>query len=294
MQTDAFCQTIAQALEKEHRFLLSVSADSIFSLPKTTLQYLCGKAVYNNREKIFGNNKVEWVWNSQAAGNIHKPVVFKVSDGEHYLVTDFICLDQDDDLLVNMQAILQSLQQHKKLAAVIIRATQKQAEVWIEKWQDKIGSILKPCSKPVLMNGPDEKNIWLTIWQDAAPAETADVHNNVDNALEEAVRDMYFESMMHVMKRIVSLRTNLDENIINAQTEITTIFKMVFAKEQGVGLDDVYDPEAFAGLKDSQLAAGNFVNDMQKAFNVNFNNEEIASISTIKDLVGIIIHKKTG
>ncbi|RYD83555.1 MAG: hypothetical protein EOP53_00510 [Sphingobacteriales bacterium] len=295
MQVDAFCQTVAAALEKEHQFLLQINKEGIFSLPKITLQYLCGKAVFENRKAVFGSENVNLIWKADRAANTEKPVSFSYEKAaeKHYIFTDIILASQDDDLLVNLQNMLKSLQPHKKLAFVILKCTEKQVEVWQEKWQEKIGSILIPAAKPLAIKTGDENNIWLTVWQDAAPVETADIHTNVDLALGDAVKDMYFESMMLVMKRIVSLRTNLDEDIINAHTKISTIFKMVFAKEQGVGLEEVYDPEAMAGFTDSQLAASNFITDMQKAFNVDFNAQEIENIATVRDLVGIIIYKKS-
>ncbi|MGZ5243194.1 MAG: hypothetical protein ACXWDO_06360 [Bacteroidia bacterium] len=296
IKTDDLCQALVQTLQKEHQFLRKISDQGIFSLPKSTLQYICGKAVFTAGEGIFGAQPI-WVIKSAENKNSLKPLFFSYKDHlqeKHFLYIDVISVSQDDDLLVQIQPMLQNVHPHKKLVAIILKCTFKQVEVWVEKWTDKIGSILRPYKNPMeISTADDDEQIWMVCWQDAIPKETADIHANADIAMEDAIKDMYYESMLLVLKRIISLRTNLDENGLNAQTRLATIFKMVFAKEQGVSLEEVYDPEAMAGLTDSQLATHNFINDMEKAFNVDFSDDEIENIVSIKDLVGIIIHKKS-
>lgn len=298
LKTDELCHTLAQILKKEHRFLQKISERGIFSLSKSTLQYLCGKAIYAGGESIFGPSYI-WHWKGAENRSAAKPLLFSYGDEQnekHYLYTDVVTVSQDDDLLIQIQAMLQNLHPHKKLVATLLTCTKKQAEVWMEKWTDKIGSILIPYKELVQISAENDENtaqVWMVCWQDATPKETADIHANAENAMEDAIKDMYFESMMLVLKRIISLRTNLEETALNAHTKLATIFKMVFAREQGVPLDEVYDPEAMAGFTDSQLATHNFITDMQKTFNIAFSEEEVSNIASIKDLAGIIIHKKS-
>ncbi len=296
IKTDEFCQILAQTLTHEHRFLLNIHQKGIFSIPKSTLQYICGKAIAQAGKQVF-EAEPKWIMSTGENKPADKPLVFSyyTQDREkHFLYTDIVPISQDDDLMLQIQPMLQNLQPHKKLVVIILQCTKKQVEVWIEKWTDKIGSILIPYNKAIpVSQDEDAEPVWMIAWQDAIAKETADVHFNADVAMEHAISDMYFESMMLVLKRIISLRTNLDEASLTALTKISTIFKMVFAKEQGVSLDEVYDPEAMAGFTDSELAANNFINDMQKTFHINLNDNEITGILTIKDLAGIIIHKKS-
>lgn len=107
-----------------------------------------------------------------------------------------------------------------------------------------------------------------------------------------AVTDMEYEGMLQVMKRILALRTHLEERGMSEEMTLQLIFKMAFAREQGIPLEEVYDPIAFGNYTDTELAAKNFIDDMQRSFRVEFSDDETASIKTIRDLVAGIIEKK--
>jgi hypothetical protein len=114
----------------------------------------------------------------------------------------------------------------------------------------------------------------------------------VEEAMINAITDMEYESMLQVIKRILALRTHLEERGMSAEMSLQLIFKMAFAREQGISLEEVYDPIAFGDLTDTELAAKNFVDDMQRSFRIGFSEDEVADIKTIKDLVSAIINKR--
>jgi acyl carrier protein len=114
----------------------------------------------------------------------------------------------------------------------------------------------------------------------------------MEEAMIHAVTDMEYESMLQVLKRILALRTHLDERGMSAEMPLQLIFKMAFAREQGIDVEEVYDPIAFADLTDSQLATNNFIVDMQRSFHIAFSEDETLSIKTIKDLVKVIVAKR--
>jgi hypothetical protein len=114
----------------------------------------------------------------------------------------------------------------------------------------------------------------------------------MEDAMINAVTDMEYEGTLQVMKRILGLRTHLDERGMSAEMPLQLIFKMAFAREQGIDVEEVYDPIAFADLTDSQLAANNFVADMQRSFHLDFTDDETSGIRTIKDLVKTIVAKR--
>jgi hypothetical protein len=107
----------------------------------------------------------------------------------------------------------------------------------------------------------------------------------VEEAMINAITDMEYESMLQVIKRILALRTHLEERGMSAEMSLQLIFKMAFAREQGISLEEVYDPIAFGDLTDTELAAKNFVDDMQRSFRIGFSEDEVADIKTIKELI---------
>jgi hypothetical protein len=124
-------------------------------------------------------------------------------------------------------------------------------------------------------------------------AEGREAHMRaVEEAMINAVTDMEYEGLVQVVKRILALRTHLEEKGMSAEMTLQLIFKMAFAREQGIPIDEVYDPIAFGNLTDTGLAAKNFIDDMQRSFRIEFSDEETDSIKTIKDLATGIIAKR--
>jgi hypothetical protein len=111
-------------------------------------------------------------------------------------------------------------------------------------------------------------------------------------ALKQATHNMALENMISVLKKIISLRTNLSEELIQPEHSLALLCKMSFAGEQGVKLEEVYDPEVFNGFTDSELATLNLLEDMQKTFNVAFDHQEKQNVKTLNDLAGMLVHKK--
>lgn len=111
----------------------------------------------------------------------------------------------------------------------------------------------------------------------------------IQTALKNAVSNMEYEKMFSVIRKIISLRIHLPEDDILENSMLEELYKKTFALEQDVKIEEVYDPEVFNGVTDTQLATMNLVNDLQKAFCIEFDTEVLDTIKTVKDLVQVFM-----
>jgi hypothetical protein len=151
------------------------------------------------------------------------------------------------------------------------------------------GVISELCSGPIFSS---YSGCFLSVYKlNASAINHSATEADYHTALEEAVHNMRYENMLAVLKRIINLRTHLPEEKLDESLSLNTIFKLAFSIEQGVNIDEVYDPEAFNGLTDTQLAARNLVDDIQKTFAVQLSVIELSGILTLKDLAHTLAQK---
>jgi hypothetical protein len=114
----------------------------------------------------------------------------------------------------------------------------------------------------------------------------------VQHAMLDAVEGMQYENMLLAIRHIISLRTSIPESDIKPEMTLTEVFKLAFALEQGMNVSDVYDPLAFEGVSDTQLASKNLLQDMERAFNVHLDMAEEERILTVHDLSHALLSKQ--
>lgn len=185
----------------------------------------------------------------------------------------------------------------RRFALFLLEANEKDQRAWADRWINEFAIDIKPvytsCYK-IKSNKSDESLCsWMVLWELPVKVSEGNEPKNISGALYDAVRYMHYENMVNILRKVISLRINVEEEKIQPETDLPTLYKMSFAKEQGVPVDQVYDPIAMQGLTDSQLAANNLLNDMQKTFGVDFDPVDFHKINTIKDLAEIIVAKKT-
>lgn len=184
----------------------------------------------------------------------------------------------------------------RSFALILVEGNEKDQRAWADRWINEFATDIKPvytsCYRLKSSSTGDQACSWMVLWE--LPVRTADeaIPKNISGALYDAVRYMHCENMVNILRKVISLRINVEEELIQPETDLSTLYKMSFAKEQGVPLDQVYDPEAMEGFTDSQLATNNLLNDMQKTFGVDFDPVDFQKINTIKDLAKTIVAKK--
>jgi hypothetical protein len=183
----------------------------------------------------------------------------------------------------------------RRFAVLLIEANEKDQHAWADRWINEFATDIKPVHTACyrIKSSAEPVCSWMVLWELPVKISDDNQPKNISGALYDAVRYMHYENMVNVLRKVISLRINVEEEKIQPETELPTLYKMSFAKEQGVPLDQVYDPIAMQGLTDSQLAANNLLNDMQKTFGVDFDPGDFHKINTIKDLAEIIVAKKT-
>jgi hypothetical protein len=185
----------------------------------------------------------------------------------------------------------------RRFALILIEGDEKDQRAWAERWINEFATDIKPvytsCYRYKTSNTVNNTCSWMVLWELPVKMANDATPKNISGALYDAVRYMHYENMVNILRKVISLRINVEEDLIQPDTDLSTLYKMSFAREQGVPLDEVYDPEAMKGLTDSQLATNNLLNDMQKTFGVDFDPADFQKINTIKDLARTIVAKKT-
>jgi hypothetical protein len=287
-------EIVFDAIRNENRLLFP---NHILSLPETALSTLIGAKILAEKDKIFSGPRASW----ELGYDLRRPAANSLLFVQK--IADF-----DDELLIvacktigpeeNLNGYLEKVMPHarhtsKLVLCLLLKADAATHEKWVEKWVNAYAGQLSTLGVPVqlVLNGHEEERLWLHLWQAQPMREEAGSHKILE-ALTDAVANMSYENMLFVLKKIISLRTDMQESQLVPELMLSTLFKMVFAREQGVPLQEVYDPIAFGGYTDSQLAARNLLDDMQKTFNVDFAIEESITIRTIGDLANAILEKK--
>jgi hypothetical protein len=263
-------------------------------LPGISFLSALRKNIWFNRERIFDEKVIEY-FNDQAnkkTGLLHFRAGSGIKDASIYGIELLIFPDIasasntfDNHLstctypLELYTAVLLSEKENKKFNKLL--------------QTNYLGTISQVSS--LTINILEGQKIILNIYKLAlTPTEEKKTKTDMHTALAAAIQSMQYESMLNTLKHIIKLRTHLPEEKIDENMALNIIFKMAFSMEQGVSIDEVYDPEAFNGLTDTQLAAKNLVSDIQKTFSIQLSTPEINSVHSLSDLARLLSVKSAG
>lgn len=276
--------------------LLDKPGSGFSRLPESAVSYGLARQIIRYNENIF-QNKMTWV---QSADDKKLRFQYRMHGAkEEYVDLEVKKISLEDNLspFIQEKYVADQGEKIRRFALILLEGNEQEQKDWSDKWMKDFATEIKPVytANYRLKSAPssEKKYSWMMLWELPVKINEDSMPKNITGALYDAVRYMHYENMVNVLRKVIALRINVEEELIQPETSLFTLYKMSFAKEQGVPLEQVYDPEAMQGLTDSQLATNNLLTDMQKTFGVDFEAEEVNKINTLKDLARIIVAKKT-